>query len=79
MPFRKKRYSKYLILLLVFLMLVAAALPGCSSQKEGLMADVRSYKDLNDPSYTIGVINGTIDGPVTEKLENEQSGYVNLF
>ncbi|MBR2707240.1 MAG: hypothetical protein IKE74_08415 [Mogibacterium sp.] len=79
MPFRKKRYSKYLILLLVFLMLVAAALPGCSSQKEDPMADVRSYKDLNDPSYTIGVINGTIDGPVTEKLENEQSGYVNLF
>ena len=68
MPFRKKRYSKYLILLLVFLMMVAAALPGCSSQKEDPMADVRSYKDLNDPSYTIGVINGTIDGPVTEKL-----------
>lgn len=31
------------------------------------MADVISYKDLNDPSYTIGVENGTIDGPVTEK------------
>ena len=68
MPSGNKRYSKYLILLLVFLMLVPAALSGCSSEKEDPMANVRSYNDLNDPSYTIGVLNGTIDGPVTEKL-----------
>ena len=68
MPFKEKRYGRFPVLLLVFLMLVTAAFAGCSTEKEDPMADIRSYKDLNDPSYTIGVLNGTIDGPVTEKM-----------
>ena len=67
MPFNNKQYGKVFILLCVFFVL-AAALSGCTAKKEDTMANVRSYKDLNDPSYTIGVISGTISGPVTEKM-----------
>lgn len=75
----KHRHLKQLVLLLICLLIVPAALSGCGSgQKEDPHANIQSPADLNDPGYTLGVINGTISGPAAEeKIPEAKVDYFN--
>ena len=62
--------KKTVLIITITLCLLAASvvLSGCGAEeKEDPMAGITSYKQLNDPKYRIGVVNGTIHGPNVEK------------
>ena len=66
---------------LMLLLLLPAVLTGCGSDKGesgGKLDGITSYEQLNEPEYRIGVMNGTIAGPLVEEhLPKAQRMYYN--
>jgi len=63
-----RKHYKYLLLLLTAVLLSIVILCGCSSDsKKDSHADLNKCTDLNSSEYTIGVMNGTVNGPIVEK------------
>ncbi len=61
--------------------MLAALLGGCASKKvDDPLADVKTYKDLNDPKYRVGVCNGTTEGAICEEvIPKAQRLYYNSY
>ena len=56
-----------IVILMMFLLMTPFILGGCG-EADDPMADITTYKQLNDPQYRIGVVNGTINGPIVEEM-----------
>ena len=77
---RKKVLFKTTIITMCLLIL-PLILSGCGTEEtDDPMADITSYKQLNDPQYRIGAVNGTIHGPIVEeKMPKAQLYYFNTM
>lgn len=55
--------------LLLLLIIAPFILSGCGAEEaDDPMAGITTYEQLNEPQYRIGVISGTISGPIVEEM-----------
>lgn len=65
---KARKHYEYLILLLAAALLSIVILCGCSSKAgKDSHANLNKCTDLNSSEYTIGVMNGTVNGPIVEE------------
>lgn len=76
---RSKVFLKTYIALFAVIILATVFLCACGPKEvEDPMAEVKSYTDLNDPKYRIGVVSGMIEGEIIEEvLPKAQLSYYN--